>query len=284
MDNPGYNNEDNKWVEERIARLSPPPGWKPDADVAFERLMQGKPASKSRALRLSLAGVTLVAIAGIVALLPWQLLWTGRTAEKAASQAVFTGPVDPAAESIRVTEPAQQTTIPQTDPKDPFVAQNTQSPVPAAASATSTAPLEVAIPSQEPLPKQKKNHTLHASAAEQAGRNILQSPGASAKPIEPASAALQAPQEGVTEPIVVYRVTPEYTAEARVARVTGDVELVATVREDGSVKFERITKSLGYGLDEASAAAVEQWKFIPGKKDGKPVAVMTKLVFHFGLK
>jgi protein TonB len=245
----------------------------------------------SRGLRLSLAGATLAAIAGIVAVLPWQLLWTGGTAEKTESPAVFTGPVDFPVETSTVTKLAQQTSTPQTDPKNLPVPENTQNPVPGAAPPTSTAPPQVETPSQPPLPKKKKEPSpYYASAAEQAGRDIMQS--ASAKPIEPARIALQPPQGqeqpptpgGITEPIVVFRVTPEYTAEARVARVTGTVELVATVREDGSAKFERITKSLGFGLDEASAAAVEQWKFIPAKKDGKPVAVLTTLQFHFGLK
>jgi len=31
-------------------------------------------------------------------------------------------------------------------------------------------------------------------------------------------------------------------------------------------------------------AAVEQWKFIPGKKDGKPVSVMTSILVNFALK
>ncbi len=60
--------------------------------------------------------------------------------------------------------------------------------------------------------------------------------------------------------------------------------MLATVREDGTVKVDNVTKGLGYGLDEAAVAAVEQWKFIPGKKDGKPVSVMTSILVNFSLR
>jgi protein TonB len=62
------------------------------------------------------------------------------------------------------------------------------------------------------------------------------------------------------------------------------VELSVTVREDGTAKVERVVRGLGYGLDEAATAAVEKWKFIPGKKDGQPVAVTTNVLISFGLK
>ena len=58
----------------------------------------------------------------------------------------------------------------------------------------------------------------------------------------------------------------------------------ALVRDDGTVKVDSVRKSLGYGLDEAAIAAVEQWKFIPGKKDGKPVSAFVGLLVNFALK
>jgi protein TonB len=66
--------------------------------------------------------------------------------------------------------------------------------------------------------------------------------------------------------------------------VQGTVILLVTVRKDGSVKVEKVTQGLGYGLNEASVAAVETWKFVPAKKDGQPVDVMTSLKIAFSLR
>src|SRR4026208_873468 len=76
MDNPSFNNDENKWVEDRIGKLSPPPGWKPDTDRAIERVLQREPASTSRGLRVSMAAGTLAVIAFVLTLLPWHVLWT----------------------------------------------------------------------------------------------------------------------------------------------------------------------------------------------------------------
>ncbi|PYT25857.1 MAG: hypothetical protein DMG57_23670 [Acidobacteria bacterium] len=43
---------------------------------------------------------------------------------------------------------------------------------------------------------------------------------------------------------------------------------------------------MGLGLDEKAIEAVEQWKFRPGCRDGKPVAaqVIVEMNFSFGKK
>ncbi len=42
-------------------------------------------------------------------------------------------------------------------------------------------------------------------------------------------------------------------------------------------------KSLGLGLDEKAMEAVKQWKFKPGYKDGKAVAVAATVEVNFRL-
>ena len=48
--------------------------------------------------------------------------------------------------------------------------------------------------------------------------------------------------------------------------------LKAVVRTDGTPGDVEITKSLDpkYGLDEQAIAALRQWRFEPGRKDGTP--------------
>ena len=63
------------------------------------------------------------------------------------------------------------------------------------------------------------------------------------------------------------------------------VELSAVVRADGTVGEVAVTQSLDttYGLDDAAVAAVEQWTFTPGTKDGRAVDVEIRLTIRFTL-
>ena len=76
---------------------------------------------------------------------------------------------------------------------------------------------------------------------------------------------------GVTAPVVVYAGKLEYSEEARRAKVGGNVLVHLEVDENGSPEHVRVVRGVGYGLDEKSVAAVEQYKFRPAMKDGKAV-------------
>ena len=56
------------------------------------------------------------------------------------------------------------------------------------------------------------------------------------------------------------------------------------VETDGSVGDVRVTKSLDEDLDLEAVKAVRQWRFEPGKKDGKAVRVQITLEMTFTLK
>jgi len=43
----------------------------------------------------------------------------------------------------------------------------------------------------------------------------------------------------------------------------------------------KITKNLGYGLDESARTALEQTRFNPATKDGRPVDVMMEAEVAF---
>lgn len=89
---------------------------------------------------------------------------------------------------------------------------------------------------------------------------------------------------GVTSPTVLSRVDPEYSEDARRARHQGTVVLEAIVRRDGSVEILGVAKGLGYGLDENAIAALSQWTFSPGKKNGQPVDVRLSIEVNFTLR
>lgn len=92
--------------------------------------------------------------------------------------------------------------------------------------------------------------------------------------------------EGVISPVMVREVKPQYTSEARKARIQGTVTLEVVVVEDGTVDKVKVTQSLDdkYGLDEQAVKAVKQWRFKPGTKDGKPVPVRVSIEMTFTLK
>ena len=96
---------------------------------------------------------------------------------------------------------------------------------------------------------------------------------------------VQLPADGVTTPVIVTEVKPDYTPEAKKARIQGSVELSVVVNIDGTVGEVKVTKSLDekYGLDQQAVNAMKKWLFKPGTKDGKPVAVRVNVEMTFRL-
>ena len=94
------------------------------------------------------------------------------------------------------------------------------------------------------------------------------------------------PGPGVTLPTVVREVKPKYTPEAMERKIQGSVWLETVVLETGDIGDVIVTRSLDaeYGLDQQAIAATKQWKFKPGTKDGKPVAVWVTIELTFTLK
>jgi protein TonB len=86
------------------------------------------------------------------------------------------------------------------------------------------------------------------------------------------------------DPIPINKVLPKYTEFAKKSGLEGTVIIQAEVFEDGTVGAVEIVKSLQSGpggLDEAAIQAVKQWKFIPAKNQGKPIAVWVTFPIDF---
>ena len=94
------------------------------------------------------------------------------------------------------------------------------------------------------------------------------------------------PGNGVTVPVLIRDVKPQYTADAMRAKVQGSVWLECLVLPDGSVGDIRITRSLDqrFGLDEEAIRAAKQWRFRPGVRMGEPVPVMVTIELTFNLR
>jgi TonB family protein len=88
---------------------------------------------------------------------------------------------------------------------------------------------------------------------------------------------------GVVAPVVLYKVDPEFSEEARKAKYQGTVVLTTEVGEDGKPRGFRILRSLGLGLDEKAIEAVSRWKFKPAMRNGKPVRAPATIEVNFRL-
>ena len=81
------------------------------------------------------------------------------------------------------------------------------------------------------------------------------------------------------EPKVLVDTRPEYTEEARKAKITGNVLLTVTIRKDGTVDNIRIARSLGHGLDESAIRTVaSKWRFKPATRNGVPIDLPDALI------
>ena len=88
---------------------------------------------------------------------------------------------------------------------------------------------------------------------------------------------------GVSAPALIFKVEPEYSEEARKAKFQGTVVLYVVVDEKGQPRELKVVRPLGLGLDEKAIEAVQKWRFKPGVKDGKPVAVAATVEVNFRL-
>ena len=67
------------------------------------------------------------------------------------------------------------------------------------------------------------------------------------------------------------------------AEYEGICTLALIVGSDGVPSHVRVVKPLGKGREKA-VKAIQKWRFTPGTKDGKPVAVALQIEVDFPLK
>jgi TonB family protein len=87
----------------------------------------------------------------------------------------------------------------------------------------------------------------------------------------------------VSAPLLISKTEPEYSEEARKAKYSGSVLLTIVVDESGGPRDIRVVRALGLGLDEKAIEAVRGWRFRPGMKGGRAVAVQAQVEVSFRL-
>jgi protein TonB len=86
---------------------------------------------------------------------------------------------------------------------------------------------------------------------------------------------------GVSAPVPIYEVEPEFSEEARKAKFMGVVTVQLVVDAHGMPQDVRILRGVGMGLDENAVKAVQQYRFKAAMMGGKPVAVMVNVEVNF---
>ncbi len=88
---------------------------------------------------------------------------------------------------------------------------------------------------------------------------------------------------GITPPKLLSRREPQYSAEARSAKLQGAVVLQAEIGDAGQVGSIAVIEPLGMGLDAKAEEALRTWKFSPALRDGRPLAVSIVVDIQFAL-
>ncbi len=112
--------------------------------------------------------------------------------------------------------------------------------------------------SEAPAPRRVANGEVQTAGFDQRASAPAQPSVAATKPID-------RPVE------IVFKPTPEYTDEARSARIEGTVSLELEFTAAGEVRVLRVVRGLGHGLDEAAQRAALRMRFKPAQSDGRPV-------------
>ena len=89
---------------------------------------------------------------------------------------------------------------------------------------------------------------------------------------------------GITPPTVIYQPPPEYSDDARKARIQGTVEILGYVNADGTLRVDSVRRGLGFGLDQKAIEAVLKWKFKPATQNGKPIAMPVLISVNFTIR
>lgn len=102
-------------------------------------------------------------------------------------------------------------------------------------------------------------------------------PGARSNAVGIGAAGLLAPQ-------LLEKIVPDYTPSATRAGVQGTIYIEAVITEAGMVIEPELLRGLPDDeLNQRALAAVQQWRFKPGMKEGQPVKVIATFTIDFNI-
>lgn len=123
---------------------------------------------------------------------------------------------------------------------------------------------------------------LSLVVAERVEARGFSAPGIERMRVRPASDVGR--PEGFERPKVITRPLPQYTEEARKARITGVVIMKLTIDERGRVTDVAVTRGLPMGLTEKAVEAAYAMRFEPATVYGTPIATTYDITTSFRLQ
>lgn len=88
--------------------------------------------------------------------------------------------------------------------------------------------------------------------------------------------------EAQAKQAAVVKVMPEYPTMAKQMRLSGKVEVEATIDMEGNVEKVQVISGNPL-LSSAAVAALKKWKFTPFTEEGKPIRAVASISFDFKL-
>jgi periplasmic protein TonB len=91
------------------------------------------------------------------------------------------------------------------------------------------------------------------------------------------------PQLHTTAPVLLWKTEPEYSEDARRAKLQGMVVVRIQIDAEGRPRNPKVLQSLGLGLDERATDTVMHWKFRAATRNGRPVPSVATVEVSFRL-
>ena len=246
-----------------------------------------------------------VVIGGVLYLKPTMFKMDAARTSDSADKALPVEWIGQAPPIVAVPSPPLQ---PRVAPQTPLAPVPVPVPVPAPAPAPAPVPVPVPVPvisiapAPPPAAPPESPEMPPATEAERGPLAATQAPDSaqvsSASPV-PDVTPSQAPNQSENENrvgettaqrvlpqvITARRVAPIYPATSRRRSEEGDVVLDVLVGADGRVTQITVAGSSDFErLDKAAVAAVQQWRFVPGRVAGEPQAMRLRVPIRFQLR
>ena len=87
--------------------------------------------------------------------------------------------------------------------------------------------------------------------------------------------------DGITPPKVIHQVNPKPDSGAKGFRMSGKVLIGLIISSRGLPVNGQVERSIEKEIDASAVEAVQQWRFEPARRDGKPAAVRVTVEIRF---
>ena len=91
-------------------------------------------------------------------------------------------------------------------------------------------------------------------------------------------------RRSIEKPVRIFSPDAKYTADAKKARIKGNVIVRTIIDKEGCITHVEVLKGLSHGLTESAVAAIKQYVYRPATRNGEPVAVYFNLSIDFQLE